>query len=77
MKVEKRRFMQQLDLVFSEVLGLGYYGAERIIQIGFVLSPAREIDELVQQPGQLVLHVFHGLPLQNTSWPRIPRGTLG
>lgn len=78
MKVEKRRFMQQLEgSVFSEVLGLGYYGAERITQIGFVLSPAREIDELLQQPGQLVLHILHGLPLQNTSWPRIPRGTLG
>jgi len=77
MKVKKRRFMQRLQVVFAEVLGLGYYAAERITQIGFVLSPAREIDELVQQPGQLVLHIFHGLPLQNTSGPRIPRGTLG
>lgn len=34
----------------EEVLGLGYYGAERITQIGFVLSPAREIDEVLQQP---------------------------
>lgn len=46
MKVKKRRFMQQLEVVFAEVLGLGYYAAERITQIGFVLSPAREIDEL-------------------------------
>lgn len=35
---------------FPEVLGPGYYVAERLTQIGFVLSPVREIDEVLQQP---------------------------
>lgn len=42
----------------------------------FCLLPGRSAS-CCNNPGQLVLHILHGLPLQNTSWPRIPRGTLG